>query len=168
VIYSVNYSFVRRQADKNRSRRRKSNGGFRVPEAKAAAPLLLPSVSQSGAEDRKSGAKARRDVQGPGVCRCERAAPQRVLGLRVAFCAVGVMFASFLSLFLLSVLYLPPCLRAFFFFPCFMFPSFGNDIRSRPGSSRMEKIACYVDKQRIGLCGFPKEGTRPRCLVQSF
>jgi hypothetical protein len=29
---------------------------------------------------------------------------------------VGVMFASFLSLFLLSVLYLPPCLRAFFFF----------------------------------------------------
>jgi len=115
VIYSVNYSFVRRQADKNRSRRRKSNGGFRVPEAKAAAPLLLPSVSQSGAEDRKSGAKARRDVQGPGVCRCERAAPQRVLGLRVAFCAVGVMFASFLSLFLLSVLFLPPCLRAFFF-----------------------------------------------------
>lgn len=49
-----------------------------------------PPAGNPGAQDREIHSPPRRRLQGPGLCRRQRAPPQRVLGLRVPHCPVGV------------------------------------------------------------------------------
>ncbi len=109
-IYSVNYSFVRRQADEDRRRRRKSNGGFRS----SGSQSRFSSSSAFGKSIWRRRSEKRCEGQAwcprPGCMQMWTCSAPKTIGITSRFLCSGG------NVCFISLCFIPPSMPSGFFF----------------------------------------------------